>query len=282
MIATLLLATLTLGATRQAAAPTTVSPEAISQLDQQTVSQYCTIKFTEGKEQDASQLASDVDWSVELMAHELAPLDAHLMGDFSCTIFQFATPQKDVADDATADSKTEDRGGAMKIYVLAESAISPKSRTVVGEPKDEDYAFGLISGELSAALFERVTRDKPQGWYFDDAPQWFVQGIEGYFGLMYSSSHERNVTLPKYIAAARARPAEIRFDHGIETRNPNVDGVAMVAFLYEAYGADCVNSLLTSTKPTFDEAFSAVFGDTQSVAAKYRAWIAASARPAAK
>lgn len=214
------------------------------------------------------------------MAHELAPLDSHLMDDFSCTIFQFAAPQKDVADDAT--SKTEDRGGAIKIYVLAESAISPKSRTVAGEPKDEDYTFGLIAGELSTALFERVTRDKPQGWHFHDAPQWFVQGIEGYFGLMYSSSHERNVTLPKYIGAARARPGEVRFDHGIQTRNPNVDGVAIVAFLYDAYGADCVDSLLTSTKPTFDEAFSGIFGDTQSVAAKYRAWIAASAHAAAK
>lgn len=282
MIATLLLATLTLAAPHQRTAPTTVSPEAISQLNQQTVSQYCTIKFTVGKEQDASQVAGDVDWSVELMAHELAPLDPHLMDDFSCTIFQFATPQKGTADDATADSKTEDRGGAIEIYVLAESAISPKSRTVVGEPKNENYTFGLISGELSTALFERVTRDKQQGWYFHDGPQWFVQGIEGYFGLMYSSSHERNVTLPKYIAAARARPGEVRFDHGIETRNPSVDGVAMVAFLYQLYGADCVNSLLTSTKPTFDEAFSAVFGDTQSVATKYRAWIAASARAAAK
>lgn len=282
MIATLLLATLTLGATHQAAAPTTISPEAISQLDQQTVSQYCTIKYTADKEQDASQLASDVDWSVELMAHELAPLDAHLMDDFSCTIFQFAAPQKNVGDDATADSKSEDRGGAIEIYVLAESAISPKSRTLVGETKDEDYAFGLIADELSTALFERVTRDKQQGWYFQDAPQWFVQGIEGYFGLTYSSSHERNVTLPKYIAAARTRPAGVRFDHGIEARNPNVDGVAMVAFLYDAYGADCVDSLLTSAKPTFDEAFSAVFGDTQSVATKYRAWIAAKAHAAAK
>jgi hypothetical protein len=282
MIATLLLATLTLTASRQAAAPATVSPEAVSQLDQQTVSQYCTIKYTAGKEQDASQLANDVDWSLELMAHELAPLDPHLMDDFSCTIFQFAKPQKGVADDATADSQTDGRGQTMQLYLLAASSISRKSRTVVGEPKDQDYAFGLISSELSTALFERVTRDKSRGWYFQDAPQWFVQGIEGYFGLIYSSPHERDVTLPKYVAVARTHPDEIQFDHGIQARDPYVSGVALVAFLYDAYGADCVDSLLTSSKPTFGEAFSAVFGDAQSVAAKYRAWTAVKVHAAAK
>ena len=164
------------------------------------------------------------------MAFRFAPLDPILMDGFTCTIFQFATPQASLADDATANAHTEDRGRLIEVSILAGSAFSPTSGIVVGEPKDSDFVFNLIANELSTVLFERITRDKGKGWHFHDAPQWFVQGIEGYSGLVYSSAHYREVTLPKYIAAARVRSNEVTFDDGVHVRNPYVGGVALVAF----------------------------------------------------
>jgi hypothetical protein len=274
---TTLLAFLSLTLAQPQNAPTVASSDVGSQLDRELASKYCRIKYTANKEQDARQLADYADRSLTSMSLRLAPLDATLMDSFMCTILQFATPQTSLADDAIANAHTEDRGRVIVVSILAGSSFSPTSHTVVGEPKDSDFVFNLIANELSTVLFERITRDKGKGWYFHDAPQWFVQGIEGYSGLVYSSVHYREVTLPKYVTAARVRSNEVTFDDGVHVWNPYVGGVALVAFLYGAYGESYVNSLLKSPATTFDQAFAATFGDWKSVEAKYRDWIASPA-----
>ena len=248
------------------------SSDAKSQLDKEIASKYCRIKYTAENEPDARRLAEYADESLTSMVSKFAPLDAVLMDSFSCTILQYTTPQPSLADDSTANSHTEGRGNLIVVSILAASAFSPRSRTAVSEPKDSDYVFNLIANELSTVLFERITRDKGKGWYFHDAPAWFVQGIEGYSGLVNSSKHYREVTLPKYADAARA-PGQITFDDGVRVRNPYVGGVGLVAFLYDAYGETKVNALLTSSAPTFDQAFAITFGDWKAVEDKYRDWI---------
>ena len=254
--------------------PTVASANAGSQLNRELVSKYCRIKYTSDKEQDAHQLADYADSSLASMARKLAPLDPTLMDSFMCTIRQFATPQAGLADDATANAHTEDRGRLIEVSILARSSFSPTSHTVVGESKDADFVFNLVANELSTVLFERITRDKGKGWYFHEAPQWFVQGIEGYFGLLYSAVHNREITLPKYITAARVGLDEVGFDNGIHVRNPYLGGVVLVAFLCDVYGENRVDALLLSTATTFDEAFAANFGDRESIEGKYRDWIA--------
>ena len=254
-------------------AQTAASSNVASLLNSEIVSKYCRIRFTAGKEQDARQLAVYADSSLTKMAGKLSPLDPNLMDNFTCTILQFATPQSGLADDATANAHTEDRGRLIDLSILAGSSFSPASRTVVGEPKDSDFVFNIVANELSTILFERITRDKRKGWYFHDAPQWFVQGVEGYFGLTYSSAHYREVTLPKYINAVRVRSDEVGFGNGVRVRNPYVGGVVLVAFLYDVYGESRFNSLLTNSATTFDEAFAATFGDWAQIETKYRDWI---------
>jgi hypothetical protein len=268
----LLLAFLSLTIAQPQDAARVSSSDSKSPLDKEIASKYCRISYTAEKEQDARRLAEYADESLNSMASRFAPLDTALMDAFSCTILQFTTPQPSLADDSTANAHTEGRGSSIVVSILAASAFSPRSRTVVGESKDSDYVFNLIANELSTVLFERVTRDKGKGWYFHDAPPWFVQGIEGYSGLVNSSKHYREVTLPKYADAARA-PGQITFDDGVRVRNPYVGGVGLVAFLYDAYGETKVNALLTSSAPTFDQAFAITFGDWKAVEDKYRDWI---------
>jgi hypothetical protein len=253
--------------------PIGVPYASMGELDKHIESKYCRIQYAADREQDARQLGADADNALESMARELETLDPQLMDDFACTIFQFSKPQVGAADEGTAHAHTEDRGRLIQIAILARSSFPQASRTLVGETKDEDYTYKLIADELSTVLFERVTRDKGKGWYFHDAPDWFVQGIEGYFGLTHASPHSREVTLPKYIAASGGGN-EVSFDDRIQVKNPYLGGLVLVAFLYSVYGAEAVNSLLASPKQTFAEAFTDSFGDVSSVGRKYQVWIA--------
>ncbi len=244
------------------------------QVDREFQSKYCKVEYTASKEADARQLGADADSSLESMSHDLAPLDPYLMRDFDCTIVQFAVPLPGIATEAQEQTQSENGGRSFRVFLLALSSIPATSRTVVGEPKDEDFSYKTIADELSAVLFDRVTHDKGSGWRFHQAPDLFVQGIEGYFGMTHSTPHEQNLTLPLYVTAVGANSGEVSFRGAIRVRNPYLGGLAVVAFLYDVYGANRVNALLMSPKPTFDEAFSDNFGDFGSIRGKYNAWIA--------
>ena len=207
------------------------------------------------------------------MARDLKSLDPVLMRHFNCTILQYSQPKRGVADDGTALSRTGGRGEWIEVSILAQSSVSPSSRTLTGEHKSDDYTSKLVADELSTVLFERITRDKERGWYFHDAPQWFVQGIEGYAGLTHSNVHNRKVTLLQYIAKVKTHPDEVYFDAEVHARNPYVGGLVFVTFLYQVYGEKHVNELLTSPSPSFDEAFAAIFGDISTLHKGYEEWI---------
>lgn len=272
----ILLAAFLLGFTPRAQVPMDRSPGPAKDVEPDRVfnSRYCRVGYTADREPDAKKLASYADRSLDEMSRDLAPLDPHLMDDFDCAIVQYGIPKPGLATDAQATTDSENGGRPFRISILAQSSISPTSRTLVGEPKDEDYVQKTIADELSSVVLERITRDKGPGWYFHDAPQWFVQGIEGYFGVEYSSPHSRNVTLPKYVAAVCSNPREVSFARGVQVGNPYLGGLVLVDFLYEAYGANRMNALLLSPKATFEEAFLDSAGDLSSVQKKYRTWIA--------
>ena len=197
------------------------------------------------------------------------------MDNFDCTIVQFAKPVPDVV--STDQEQTQSDGGSksFRVFLLALSSIPPDARTPVSERKDEDFSHKTIADELSSILLDRITQPKSSGWHFHQAPDWFVQGMEGYFGMTHSTPHESAVTLPLHLAAVRERPGEVVFGSGIRTGNSYLGGLALVAFLYDTYGENQMNKLLTSPKPTFDEAFADCFGDLHTVEANYVKWLAA-------
>jgi hypothetical protein len=242
------------------------------QVDRAFHSAYCEIEYTADKESDARQLAADADDSLNRMALALRPLDSQLMTHFDCTVVQFATPVAGVASAGQEQTQSDGGSKSFRVFLIALSSIPPASRTLVGENKDEDYSHKTIADELSSVLLERVTRDKKAGWHFYQAPDWFVQGIEGYFGITYSTPHGLNLTLPRYVAKVCSNPKEVGFKHGVQVGNSYLGGLVLVDFLYDTYGADKVNALLVSPKATFDEAFADTFGDFDSVRAQYGVW----------
>jgi len=272
-------ATLSLAAVTAAQAVTAASGLTQTQPDHAFASKYCRIEYTADRKADARELAADADDSLDRMSSELAPLDPHLMDDFDCTIVQLGSPEPGLASDGQSHTDSWNGGQRFRVFVLARSSTSPSSRTIVKEPKDGDYVHKNIADELSSVLLERVTRAKGRGWYFQNAPDWFVQGIEGYFGLTHSTAHSRDVTLPKYIALVQSHPEQVSFANGIHVGNPYIGGLVLVTFLYDVYGSERVNVLLMSPKQTFDQAFLENFGDLDSLRKKYSEWIAAEHMP---
>jgi hypothetical protein len=235
---------------------------------------YCVVDFTPDKASDAAELASFVDRSFDSMVAELSTTTPGLTLGLSCTVFQLATPVEGTATDALALSVTPNTGREIQVYLLARSSYGPTSRGMIGVPKDDEYQFKIVAHELSTVLFERVTRDKGGGWFFHEAPSWFTQGCEEYFGLVHSSPHNRAL-LDDYIARVRAAGSEVSFvGDALHVRNVYLGGAVLVAFLYDAYGAERVHALLASRRATFAEAFGDVIEpDRHVLGARFYAWL---------
>jgi hypothetical protein len=235
---------------------------------------YCTIDYSPDKEADAKRLAWYVDASLDSMLAELSSTRPGLADGLACTVFQVASPVAGVATEGLALSVTPNTGRDIQVYVLAQSSYPPTARSMVGTSKDGDYQFHIVGHELSTVLFERLTRDKGTGWFFHDAPGWFTQGCEEYFGLVHSSGRNR-VLLGDYVARVIADPNEVRFEGDTLTvQNNYLGGPVLVAFLYDTYGARRVHALLTSSRATFHEALGEVIEpDYRALGAKYRAWL---------
>jgi hypothetical protein len=208
------------------------------------------------------------------MLRELSSARPGLADGLGCTVFQVPSPVEGVATEALALSVTPNTGRDIQVYVLAQSSYPRAARSMIGTSKDDDYQFKIVGHELSTVLFERVTRDKGTGWFFHDAPGWFTQGCEEYFGLVHSSGRNR-VLLGDYVARVIADPNEVRFEGDtLYVRNNYLGGPVLVAFLYDTYGAQRVHALLTSSKATFHEALAeAIELNYRALGAKYGAWL---------
>jgi hypothetical protein len=238
------------------------------------VSRYCVVDYTPDKASDAAELASFIDRSLDSMVAEFSTTTPNLTHGLVCTVFQLAKPVEGTATDALALSVTPNSGREIQVYLLARSEYSPTSRTMIGAPKDDDYQFKIVAHELSTVLFERITRDKGGGWFFHEAPSWFTQGCEEYFGLVHSSPSNR-ARLNDYVDRVRAAGDEVHFEgDSLHVRNVYLGGTVLVAFLYDVYGAERVHALLTSRTATFVEAFrEAIDPDRGVLGAKFDAWL---------
>src|SRR5262249_13555685 len=135
-------------------------------------------------------------------------------------------------------------------------------RNSIGEPAGDDYFAKVLVHEYATILLERITRAKPRGWPFYDAPSWFVQGYEEYLGLTHSTPRNRNVVLPKYIALQQRNPHRVRIGFGIGVKDDYLDGAVLLHFMHEKFGADKVQAILTSEAATFEKAAGPALGVT--------------------
>jgi hypothetical protein len=236
-------------------------------------SPYFSIRFDPGLDADAGRIRGFMEHAVNAMLDEFSnhnPME--LLKSTNCVVHLYGKPNEKVSESRSL-IEAGMRGGSYfaNLHFLAPSAHSESARTNVGEPKDDIYFLKTIVHEYSTVILDRITRRKPKGWRFFNAPRWFVQGYEEYLGLMKSSKHSRETTFAKYVEKLRTHPGRISFNAGIHVTDPYIDGALLLAFFHETYGKERVQAILLSPEDTFEKAFiGAINDDLAGCAVKFR------------
>lgn len=211
---------------------------------------------------DADLLAHTLDDAVKQIVEDykkLVPDADEIFRAASVTVHLCAEPNEH-ASVGQANVVTSWSGGkcTADIHLLAPSAHPDPNkpgagRTMAGDPFDAAYCQRVLVHEYSTVFIESLTRRKSKGWSFYEAPAWFVQGIEEYFGTTYSTAYAREKTLPAYIRQTKEQSL-VSCDFGLDVRSPYVAGPTLTAFMFEQYGREKLVALLRSEEQSFGKA----------------------------
>ena len=139
-----------------------------------------------------------------------------------------------------------------------EEARRQGSTTSIGRPFDDHYHAKTLMHEYVTVGHQAAKRSKESGW--DDAPSWFVQGLEEYDGLFHTTPENRTDGFGMLLAHADQRlREEIHCCRSLGqptfgTSDPYFGGTLILRFLAEAYGEDIHAAVLRSREPTFSAA----------------------------
>ena len=249
------------------------------ELSESVTVQHITLRHAPSATDDAKTAAAFLPGMLKTLQQHFEPagLDEFVTG-FRCEIQLHPAPN-DSASESTAMSRTGTIDGTNRTYfaeisLLTPSAHTQEARTHIGEPKDAVYFERLLVHEYAAPVLDRITRSKPAGWRFYDAPRWFIEGYEEYLALTCSNEHSRNVTLAKYKEIVRADPRRVRNAFGLMVRDNYLDGAMLLAFMHDRYGREKVQAILTSPAETFGDAICESLGvNLDSFFAAWQEWL---------
>ncbi|MFN0136365.1 MAG: hypothetical protein ACKVS9_09655 [Phycisphaerae bacterium] len=230
---------------------------------------------------DALLLAGTLDAGIARLVADYAAADADKLLRAATVEVRIAPAPTERADIGKATNMSSWNEGkcTATVHLLAPSAhpdlAAPgAARTNSGEPMDAAYCQRVLMHEYSTVLLESITRSKPNGWSFWNAPSWFVQGSEEYLGVMYSTPHAREVTLPAYTRITREGEL-VTNDFGIDVQSPYVAGPVLIAFIHERFGREAFIALLRSEAPSFGKAIRRTLNTTpDEFYAAWQAWLA--------
>lgn len=233
---------------------------------------------------DAALLAGTLDVGIKQLIADYAAADADRLLRAATVEIRIASSPSEHADvgKATNMSSWNDGKCTATIHLLAPSAHPDPaalgaSRTNSNEPQDAAYCQRVLMHEYSTVLLESITRSKPKGWSFWNAPSWFVQGSEEYLGVMYSTPQGRDVTLPTYTRMTRERDL-VTNDFGIDVQSPYVAGPVLIAFIHEHFGREAFIALLRSEVRSFGQAVRQTLNTTtDEFYAAWQEWLAGKA-----
>jgi hypothetical protein len=217
---------------------------------------YYHLHHDPAHETDAKQARDQLDRTIALLVKEFKPHPVEkLLRAADCKIYLHAKPN-DTASEGLASLRTGVQDGkyVATIDMLTPSAFRPGFRNSVGEPGGKDYFAKVLVHEYGTILLEQITRAKPKGWRFYDAPGWFVQGYEEFLGLTLSTAHNRKVVLGKYLALQKKDSRRVRIGFGIGVRDDYIDGASVLYFMHETFGKEKVQAILVSEADTFEAA----------------------------
>jgi len=236
---------------------------------------YYTLHYSAKFKDDADKEARFLDQGIEALKSEFSTFPVDKLLKVQCDVFLYPEKTERVSD-GNAYIIDGERNGvyAAGIHLITPSLCDPSWRSKVGEPPSDDTFFRLLMHEYSTILLDRISREKSKGPTFHHMPAWFVQGYEEYCGLMLTSATNRSDSLKKYLAAFRSNPDRVSFDFGLSTENDYIDGAMLLLFMNESFTKEKVQSILSSTEPSFGKAVVSSLGvDLAEFAKRWQAWL---------
>ncbi len=159
------------------------------------------------------------------------------------------------------------------LEILQPDLYDSTRKNILGHPFDQRYYHKLLVHELSTCYIEYLLSVKPKGWRHDDMPNWFRQGLEEYYGLMYSDPYWRNDGINDYFDYHIGPDGGINFQFGIFPQNPYYDGAVLFLFFHEYYGNDIIRKILMSEKADLGAAMADIIKiDLNQFSIDFRRW----------
>ncbi len=146
------------------------------------------------------------------------------------------------------------------IDILAPSAPdwkAPNLRSSLGMPKDDAsyHAKILMSEYIPIGHYATQDSRSSGGWRYYSAPEWFIQGLQEYDGIFYTTDTNRNLTAKHLLEWARNNRSVFHCcSPTLTVQDVYNGGAAFMAFLAAQFGEDVHVKLLRDTAPTFDAA----------------------------
>jgi len=241
------------------AAVVSLSPVTGSQSRNASTDHY-TIVTRDNADADVPFARRWLDAAEALMASKY-----HVVPDrYRMSVHLLYQPENDI--DATQSGQnrccsTDDQGRRTgTIFLLGPSArIWTEQRLVssLGLPKEgEDYHAKVLMSEYIPIGHYAVQDGRPAGgWRYYSAPPWFVQGLQEYDGIYYTTDTNRVRTAEALMHWARQNAGRFACcTNGLELVDVYNGGAAFMAFLAAEFGEGVHERLLRSGARTFDEA----------------------------
>ena len=172
--------------------------------------------------------------------------------------------------------------GVGTLKLLARSAAVWKSgnfKSSLGLPKEgDDYHAKVLMSEYIPIGHYAVQDARPNGgWKYYDAPNWFVQGLQEYDAIMYTTDSNRVATSRRLVDWAKAhKTAFACCAPGIRMTDDYNGGATFMAFLAAVFGEGIHARLLRSPAATFDAALATETGLTPAALfARLQQWLEA-------
>ncbi len=216
---------------------------------------YYFLHFSPKYKEDAEKASRFLNSGIESLKLEFAKFPVDELLKVQCDIYLYPQKTESVNDGGAHISNGDNNGVySAKVHILTPSLVDSSWRSKVGESASDDTFFRLIMHEYSTILLDRICRTKVKGLKFYRMPSWFSQGYEEYCALLLSSPSNKTGAVEKYLASYRTNPERVNFDFGVNIQNDYVDGAMLLLFMNETFGKQKVQSILTSTEPSFGKA----------------------------
>nr|MBA5584461.1 copper amine oxidase N-terminal domain-containing protein [Anaerobacillus isosaccharinicus]QOY37152.1 copper amine oxidase N-terminal domain-containing protein [Anaerobacillus isosaccharinicus] len=234
---------------------------------------YYIIHYPQGYEKDAQKMRTNLDTAI---AATLKEYQGFNLDNFF----------KNIADINVFISQTANRWASTgtwtilvwgnyhtDLHLLAQSAHAFPCCTNTGEEFNDSYFLKTTIHETFTLPHMYIVGSKKEGWNnVHSVPGWWGQGADDYFGHKYTpnskalSFHKNRVI--------KDNLKTIHFSTtGITVANDYEDGIVLIGFLYETYGKEKFQKVLTSKEKTFEAAFLKEYGSYENLQKPFEAWL---------